>query len=111
MNHPLDVIDWPVRTERLLLRRATRDDLDATWHFRKLPAVHDWLGAATETYGAYRERYLREKRLANMLIVELDGRVIGDLLLKVQDGWAQEEVADQAKGVDAGWWNDVCVAQ
>ena len=48
---------YPVRTERLLLRRATRDDLDATWHFRKLPEVHDWLGAATERYEAYRERF------------------------------------------------------
>lgn len=109
MSHPLDTIDWPVRTQRLLLRRATSDDLDATWHFRKLPEVHDWLSAATETYDAYRERYLREKRLSDLLVVELDTggqvRVIGDLMLKVQDGWAQEEVADQAKAVEGelGW--------
>jgi hypothetical protein len=80
MSHPLDTLEWPVRTGRLLLRRATRDDLDATWTFRRLPEVHDWLGAATATYDAYRERYFREKRLADMLIVELDGRVIGDLM-------------------------------
>jgi len=108
MSHPLDTLRWPFRTERLLLRRGTRDDLDATWAFRRLPEVHDWLGAATATYGAYRERYLRERRLADMLIVELDGRVIGDLMLKVGDGWAQEEVADQAKGVqgELGWTFD-----
>src|SRR5215469_10502288 len=105
MSHPLDTLEWPVHTGRLLLRRATRDDLDATWAFRRLPEVHDWLGAATVTYDAYRERYLREKRLADLLIVELDGRVIGDLMLKVEDGWAQEEVADQAKSVqgEIGW--------
>ncbi|HUN32163.1 MAG TPA: GNAT family N-acetyltransferase [Trebonia sp.] len=105
MSHPLDTLDWPVRTERLLLRRPVRDDLDATWAFRRLPEVHDWLGAATATYDEYRERYLRETRLAAMLVVELDGRVIGDLMLKVEDGWAQEEVADQAKGVqgELGW--------
>jgi RimJ/RimL family protein N-acetyltransferase len=90
---------------RLLLRRATPEDLDATWAFRRLPEVHDWLGAATATYDAYRERYFREKRLTDLIIVELDGRVIGDLMVKVQDSWAQEEVADQAKGVqgELGW--------
>ena len=104
-DHPLDTLDWPVRTERLLLRRASRDDLDATWAFRRLPEVHQWLGAATPTYGAYREHYLREKRLRDLLIVELDGRVIGDLILRIQDGWAQEEVAAQAKGTqgELGW--------
>jgi RimJ/RimL family protein N-acetyltransferase len=105
VSHPFDAIDWPVRTERLLLRRATRDDLDATWHFRQLPEVHDWLGAATERYEAYRERYLREERLADLLVVELNGRVIGDLIFKLADGWAQAEVADQAKDVqgELGW--------
>lgn len=108
MSHPLDTLDWPVRTERLLLRPATRGDLDATWAFRKLPEVHEWLGAATATYDAYRERYLRPQRLSALLIVELDGRVIGDLTLKVEDGWAQEEVAHQAKGTqgELGWTLD-----
>ena len=59
MTHPLDTLDWPVRTGRLLLRRAAPEDLDATWAFRRLPEVHDWLGAATATYDAYRERYFR----------------------------------------------------
>ena len=105
MSHPLDTLDWPVRSDRLLLRRATPQDLDATWAFRRLPEVHEWLGAATATYEAYQERYLREKRLADLLIVELDGQVIGDLMLKVEDAWAQEEVAGQAKRVqgELGW--------
>lgn len=108
MGHPLDAVAWPVHTERLLLRRATPEDLDATWAFRRLPEVHEWLGAATATYDAYRERYFRPRRFANLLVVELDGRVIGDLMLKVEDGWGQEEVAAQAKGVQAelGWTLD-----
>ena len=28
MRHRFDTLEWPVRTERLLLRRATADDLD-----------------------------------------------------------------------------------
>ena len=105
MSHPLDALEWPVHTGRLLLRRATAEDVDATWAFRRLPEVHDWLGAATATYDAYRERYFRGQRLSNLLMVELDGRVIGDLMLKIEDGWAQEEVADQAKDVqgELGW--------
>ncbi|MFI7455770.1 GNAT family N-acetyltransferase [Nonomuraea sp. NPDC049714] len=108
MRHPLDTLDWPISTERLLLRRAAPDDLDATWAFRQLPETHEWVAAATETYDDYRERFLREERLVDLLIVELDGRVIGDLTLKVQDGWAQEEVADQAESVqgELGWTLD-----
>ncbi|MFG2074199.1 GNAT family N-acetyltransferase [Nonomuraea maritima] len=105
MRHPLDTLDWPISTERLLLRRAAPDDLDATWAYRRLPETHEWVAAATETYDDYRKRFLREERLVDLLIIELDGRVIGDLTLRVQDGWAQEEVADQARSVqgELGW--------
>ncbi|WP_433154538.1 GNAT family N-acetyltransferase [Actinomadura nitritigenes] len=108
MRHPLDTLDWPISTDRLLLRRATPDDLDATWAFRQLPEVHDWVAAATSTYEDYRERFLRKERLADLIVVELDGRVIGDVTLQVQDAWAQEEVADQAKSVqgELGWTLD-----
>ena len=44
-------------------------------------------------------------RLATTLIVERDGEVIGDLMLKIEDVWAQTEVAVRARGVQAelGW--------
>ncbi|MBO0802498.1 MAG: GNAT family N-acetyltransferase [Nocardiopsaceae bacterium] len=108
MSHPLDTLDWPVRTERLLLRRAAPDDLDAVWAYRRLPEVYEWLGAAVPDYDAYRERYLRPERLASMLIIERGDRGIGHLILKIQDGWAQEDVADQARGVQGslGWTLD-----
>ncbi len=43
--------------------------------------------------------------LAKTLIVEVDGEVVGDLMLQIEDGWAQAEVADQARGTQAelGW--------
>ena len=39
------------------------------------------------------------------IVVELEGEVIGDLMLRLEDAWAQAEVADQARGVQAelGW--------
>lgn len=63
------------------------------------------MGFAPPTYDAYRERYLSRKRLSALLIVELDRRVIGALGLRVEDAWAQEEVADQARDVqgELGW--------
>lgn len=77
MSHPLDTLPWPVHTGRLLLRRATPEDVDATWAFRRLPEVQQWLGAATATYDAYRERYFRPRHFADLLIVEPSGRMKG----------------------------------
>ncbi|WP_311244051.1 GNAT family protein [Microbacterium sp. WCS2018Hpa-23] len=103
---------WPVRTERLQIRPMTAPDIDAMWAWRQLPDVNRWLGLAPDTIEAFRERYLDPERLASMYIVELlqaDGTAaatpIGDVMIKVGDAWAQLEVADQAKGVEAelGW--------
>ena len=43
--------------------------------------------------------------LAKTLVVQLDSEVIGDLMLQVDDAWAQAEVAERARGVQAelGW--------
>jgi RimJ/RimL family protein N-acetyltransferase len=49
-----------------------------------------------------------EDRMAKTLVIELDGRVVGDLMLAPEDAWAQTEVAEQATGVHAeiGWCID-----
>lgn len=102
---PLDAIAWPVRTERLSLRPATEDDAEATWRFRELDAVSRWLTVAPRTFEAYQQEFQDAERLSKTLIIEADGHVIGDLMLAIRDAWAQKEVADQAKGVQAelGW--------
>ena len=107
----LDDLDWPVRTERLLLRRATRDDLDAVHRIRSLPGVSDWLTTAADDRDAFLEAYGAAARLAGMVIVELDGEVVGDLMLAVQDSWAQTEVRELAAGrqVELGWVIDPAV--
>lgn len=102
---------WPVRTERLQVRPMTAADVDAMWSWRRLPEVNRWLGLAPATIEAFRERYRDPDRLASMYIVELlpagdDAPVpIGDIMIRVGDGWAQLEVADRAKGIEAelGW--------
>ncbi|KNY05299.1 GNAT family N-acetyltransferase [Microbacterium sp. GCS4] len=102
---------WPIRTERLRIRPLAPDDIDVMWEWRRIPEVNRWLGLAPDTLDAFRERYLDPDRLAAMHLIELlpegDGAAtpIGDLMIKVGDGWAQLEVADQARGVEAelGW--------
>ena len=92
-GNPLDALTWPVRTDRLTLRPATRDDLEATWRFRRLDDVSRWLTRAPATLVEYRTSFEDVASLAKTLIVELDGEVIGDLMLAVEDAWAQAEVA------------------
>lgn len=101
----LDDIGWPVRTDRLTIRRATADDLEATWAIRRLDTVAQWVGSAPHTLEEYATAYLEPLRMADTLIVELDGEVIGDLMIDIQDGWSQKEVADRARGSQAelGW--------
>lgn len=101
---------WPVRTERLQIRPMTAPDVDVMWEWRRLPDVNRWLGLAPATIEAFRERYLDPDRLASMHIVELlaengEATPIGDIMIKIGDGWAQLEVADEARGVEAelGW--------
>jgi RimJ/RimL family protein N-acetyltransferase len=101
----LDELRWPVRTERLTIRPAAFDDLDATWRFRQLESVGRWLSRAPRTLDEHRSHLGTAESLARTLIIERDGEVIGDLMIKVGDGWAQAEVAERAQGVqaDLGW--------
>jgi RimJ/RimL family protein N-acetyltransferase len=105
MGTPLDAVAWPVHTTRLTLRRATLDDVEATWAYRRLPEVGQWLTSRSSSPEEYRTRFVDPDRLARWLVVELHGAVIGDLMVKVGDAWAQAEVEEQARGVKAelGW--------
>lgn len=99
---------WPVQTPRLEIRPCTIDDLDAVWEYRRLPEVNEWLGRAPATIEAFRETYSEPTRLASTFVIvtrEQPDAVIGDVMVLIQDAWAQAEVAEQAKGVQAelGW--------
>jgi len=102
---------WPTRTARLEIRACTVDDLDAVWEYRRLPEVNEWLGRAPATLEAFRETYSEPARLASTYVIErlgageVDRTLIGDVMVLIEDGWAQAEVADRAEGVQAelGW--------
>ena len=104
-------LDWPVRTERLLLRPAVEADLEALFAYRRLPEVHRWLTSAETTLAPFVRRYTVPERLAGVLVVERDGVVVGDLMCRVEDAWAQAEVTEQALACHAeiGWAFDPSV--
>ncbi len=113
MTDPLDAIAWPRRSERLWIRPATPDDVDATWAFRSLPEVGEWIPRAPTTKEAYAEQFLDESRLACTLVYgRHEEPVIGELMLRVEDAWAQAEVLEEGRATQAvlGWVLDPAYA-
>lgn len=98
----LDAIAWPARTARLTLRPASIADAEAIRAYRRLPEVYRWLRSAPDDADSWR-RSLAGK-LSRTLVIEREGRVIGDLMLRVQDSWAQDGIA-AGGGAEAelGW--------
>ena len=102
MPQDLSAVPWPVRTARLTVRPATPDDADAIWQIRHQPGVDEWLSHAVGDRDAYVARVRDPDRLALTLVFELDGQVIGDLMLQVEDSWAQGDVERPQQAV-LGW--------
>jgi RimJ/RimL family protein N-acetyltransferase len=102
-SDPLDAVDWPVRTERLLLRRHSPDDEEAIWAYKQLPEVCEWLGWTPRDRADYDERMAAQS--SPSVVVECDGVVIGDIGITIGDAWAQREVSEAAAGTQAelGW--------
>lgn len=100
---PLDRVHWPARTKRLSIRPARIEDAEATWVIRSLADVHRWLSSAPGTRSEWAAAF--QRRLPRTLVIERDRRVIGDLMVRVQDGWSQSASSQQAAGTEAelGW--------
>jgi RimJ/RimL family protein N-acetyltransferase len=94
-----------VSTKRLILRPATPVDADATWVYRRLEAVGEWLTEVPTDLESHRATFTDMDRLAATVVVGLNGILIGDLMLRIEDACAQAEVAHQARGRQAelGW--------
>lgn len=107
-----DRVTWPVRTDRLTLRPARPEDADRLFEIRLQESVSRWLTRWLTDREEWRRLHCAPERLASTLVVELDGRVIGDLMLRIEDAWAQTEVAERAAGVQAelGWVLDPAYA-
>jgi RimJ/RimL family protein N-acetyltransferase len=102
---PLDVVDWPVRTERLVLRRLADGDVSKIFGYRSQAQVAEWIGGHAVDIGSLAERFGEG---TTAVIVEHNDQVIGDLMVKIQDAYAQREVAETAEASEAelGWTFD-----
>jgi RimJ/RimL family protein N-acetyltransferase len=103
------VLERPLRTERLTLRPASADDAEATWKYRRLESVNEWLTGCPADLDGYRALFSEPARLATTVVVTLDhdaaAPIIGDFMLRREDAWAQLDVADHARDRQAelGW--------
>jgi RimJ/RimL family protein N-acetyltransferase len=98
-------IDWPVHTERLSLRQYAADDLDALWSYERLPEVRNWLGWAPHSREELREAMESESSNTTHVMVLFGSSIIGHIMIMPRDSWAQTDVADRAKDLEAelGW--------
>ncbi|WP_246637168.1 GNAT family N-acetyltransferase [Actinoplanes hulinensis] len=105
MSTGLAALTWPLHTDRLTLRPATIDDADATWRFRCREDVSRWITRASVTLDEHRTWFRAPDSLARTLVIEHSGTVIGDLMVKIEDAWAQAEITARARGMQAelGW--------
>lgn len=105
MGSPLDVVDWPVHTERLVLRRMTDGDVAKIFAYRSQPQVAEWIASRPTDVESLAERFGDG---AVVIIVEHEGQLIGDLMVRPREAYAQAEVADGAAGaeVELGWTFD-----
>ncbi|QAY73677.1 N-acetyltransferase [Agromyces protaetiae] len=106
---PAPILRTPITTRRLVIRPGTCRDAGATWAYRRLETVNEWLGGTPATFEEYRDLFTEPDRLADTVIVELDDRhgggVIGDFMVRGADAWAQQDVAELARRsqVELGW--------
>ena len=99
----------PLHTERLILRAATEADAEETWRYRRLEHVNEWLVGCPDDLEGYRSLFSEPGRLGATVIAALghgsEAPVIGDLMLRVENAWAQRDVAGRAHPTQAelGW--------
>src|SRR5690606_40449 len=86
----------------LTIRRARPEDAAAIWAYRRLEPVARFMTALPGPLEDFRTTFTEPDRLGRALVVELvDGTLVGDLMVRVDDAWAQTEVAAQAAGTQA----------
>jgi RimJ/RimL family protein N-acetyltransferase len=109
---PFQRLSWPVRTDRLLIRPIEPPDLPAIFAIRSQAEVAMWLSGTVTDYDAFVEEWTTSDRFDTTLVVELGGKVVGDVFLRATDAWSQRETRDQARGTqgDIGWLVDPAYA-
>lgn len=92
----LDDVAWPIRTERLLIRRERIEDAEAAFAMRSQATMSHWTTGWPRDLGVFRAQLSTEGWLEPMLALEVDGGFVGDLMIRIEDAWSQREVELQA---------------
>lgn len=98
-------LPWPRRTERLLLRPPVLADADGLHRYKSLPEVCRWTAGPPGPLEDFRAQVADPEWAGKMLVLELDGALVGDLYVGVCDAWGQRGAAEPIEGVEAfvGW--------
>lgn len=105
MSPTLMQLDWPLHTERLLIRPCHEGDAEALYALRTRPEIATWAHSVPVDLDGWRERFHDPSIAPHVLTVELDGQVVGELMVLVRDAEAQQEVREAAARSEAevGW--------
>lgn len=98
-------LTWPKHTARLTLRPPVEDDLKAIWQFRRLEQVGLWMTDLSGDWSEFVERARKPEWASTTLTIEHNGVLIGDLMLREANPYAQGEVKEQvvSTGAEIGW--------
>lgn len=102
----LEIDPWPVRTERLVIRPFTPSDIEEAWTYRQLEEVTTWTGSWLASPDQWRE-FAADR--TDLLALEHDGVLVGDMKFAVQDGWGQrgtDPAAVRRTEAELGWTID-----
>lgn len=97
----LSELDWPRHTARLTVRRARAADAETVFAYRSEGDVSRWLARGADDEREFCDWFCSAENLDHALILEREGRVIGDVKVEPDDSWVQGEVAHLGKGVEA----------
>ena len=81
MSPTLIELDWPLRTERLLIRPCRPADAEALYALRTRPEIATWAHSVPVDLDGWRERFHDPAIAPHVLTVELDGQVVGELMV------------------------------
>jgi RimJ/RimL family protein N-acetyltransferase len=98
-------LDWPLRTERLVIRPCRVEDAEASYALRIRPEVATWAHSVPTDLEEWRQRFSDPAIAPHVLTVEHEGQIIGELMAHVRDGAAQKEAGDLATATESelGW--------
>lgn len=103
MTRTLTDLEWPLRTDRLVLRPGLPEDAAAVWPWFRLPEVQEWTTTLSTTPEDHQQWW--DGTLESCVVGLFGGVIVASGKLERQNAWSQADMKDQAAGQQAeiGW--------